>query len=189
MRTLVAGLLGGVVLFAWGAVSHVATPLGMTGIAGVPAAHEKAVADALQGALTEHKIYMLPGGDFANMSAEESAAVEARYATGPTALIVNNPGPGTALGPRPLLIELLTNVLQGLIAAYIVARLAAGSGFGRRVLVVTLIAVSGSLAIDASFWNWYRYPTDFFAAQFLEHAIGGLLTGLVIAKVLSGPKA
>ena len=47
MRVIIAGLLGGLVIFIWGAVSHMALPLGEMGMA--QPANEDAVIAVMQG--------------------------------------------------------------------------------------------------------------------------------------------
>ena len=59
MRILIAALIGGIVMFVWGAVAHMALGLGNPGIH--PPAHEDVVLSSLhQGLGNEPGVYILP---------------------------------------------------------------------------------------------------------------------------------
>jgi hypothetical protein len=58
-RTLSAGLLGGIAMYIWTAVAHMALPLGEAGIKQVP--NEPAVLSAMRASLGEaHGLYVFP---------------------------------------------------------------------------------------------------------------------------------
>jgi hypothetical protein len=184
MKVLMAGLVGGIVLFAWSAVCHLATPLGEAGISTIKPDREANLIDAMKGSMSERRLYRVPGFDTKDPTGQESEPYKTRNATGPTALIVYNPGPGLTSLAAPMVIELAFNVIECLIAGYIVSCLAPGTWFLKRVLVVTLIGFSASMTVDASYWNWDRFPTEFFGAQVIMNAAGGFFAGLVIAKIV-----
>jgi hypothetical protein len=188
MKVLLAGLVGGVVFFAAGAVLHILTPLAHVGLSAMDATREGVVIEVMKSAMNERRIYRFPGWDFADPQSGEKEPYKSRNASGPTGLIVYAPGPGLTSMAQPLAVEFATNVIEGLIAAYIVASLAVGTSYFKRVLIVALIGVSASFSIDASYWNWYRFPTEYFEAQLVMTSVGALLSGLVIAK-LAAPRA
>jgi len=182
-RALLAALVGGLILFVWGAVTHMVLPLGMVGMAPIPAEKDVAVIDLLKSAASENRIYTFPSWDPTSDAPWEQEPFKSRNASGPTGLIVYSPGPGITNMAPSLVRELLTNVLQALAMALVVALLAPGVGYGGRVWVCTLIGIAGSLAIDASYWIWYRFPGDFFVAQTAMNVLGALFAGLAIAKL------
>ena len=94
-------------------------------------------------------------------------------------LMVYSPGGVQPMLPKQLVSELLTNILGGCIAAFVVSLTAAS--FGRRVLVVTLLGVFAWLSIRVSYWIWYRFPTDFILAEGFDQVGGWILGGVVIA--------
>lgn len=184
MRTLLAGLAGGAILFVWGAVSHMATPLGNMGFGTIAEAAEPALLTAMKSAMTERRIYIVPGFDFENPTDAAKKAWMEKVEAGPVAWVAYYPGPGTMMDPMQLATEFVFNVLEGLILAFIVARLSPGAGYGTRVLVCFLAGIAAAVAIDGSYWNWYHFPTAFFLAQLVGTPVGSLLAGLAVAKIV-----
>jgi hypothetical protein len=186
-KILIGGVIGGLVLFFWGFVSHMLLPLGEMGMQSLR--QEEGVAAALKNDVIEPGLYFLPGRDMSKKpTQEEMQAHMEKVAKGPYAFMVVYPaGRDTSLGKR-LPIELGTNVVCALLAAMIVSQLR--PGFFVRVACVTLIGVLASVMSDVPFWNWYGFPTDFTLAQLIEHSVGWLLAGIALAAIVrpSSPK-
>ena len=68
VRVLLAGVLGGIVLFNWGFVAHMVLPLGMMGMCSIP--NEASVASAIRADVPEPGMYMLPGLDLSKSPSE-----------------------------------------------------------------------------------------------------------------------
>jgi hypothetical protein len=49
---------------------------------------------------------------------------------------------------------------------------------------VTLFGLFPTLSVDLPLWNWYRFPSAYTAAQFVEHLVGYLVGGLVVAAIV-----
>lgn len=180
---VMGGLLGGAAMFFWGALSHMLLPVGELGVRTALPAQEAAMVAAMQAALPEPALYLIPGSDPSQaMTPEAQEAWLARVAAGPTALVAWNPGPGTALGPRPLAIELLSNLAACLIAAWVLTRLAPGTTYFRRVGVVVLLGLFAWVSIQVSYWSWYSFPDRYLAGQLVEQLVGCALAGVVIAR-------
>jgi hypothetical protein len=177
------GILGGAALFFWGMVSHMMLPIAELGLRTPEPAAEAALVEAMRAAMPERALYFIPGSDPAQ--AMDEAAQRAwleRLAAGPTALVAFNPGRGAAIGPRPLSIELATNLGAALFAAWLLTRLAPGTTYFRRVAVVVLLALFAVVSIEVSYWNWYAFPPRYLLGQLLDQTIGAGLAGLVIAR-------
>jgi hypothetical protein len=58
------------VLFVWGAISHIALPLGEAGVRSMPASVEPAVLAAMKTAMNERAIYIFPGMDMFHSPSE-----------------------------------------------------------------------------------------------------------------------
>jgi hypothetical protein len=71
MRILLAGILGGIVMFIWTSIAHMALPLGEAGIGEIP--NESVVLSAMQSSIGEKTgLYIFPGlGLGKNASREE----------------------------------------------------------------------------------------------------------------------
>lgn len=184
-KIVLAAFAGGLVLFVWGAVSHMATPLGEMGLSNLP--NEEPVLNALGASIPEPGLYFYPGFDMKNATDEERAAWEEKIKTGPSGLLLYRPSGGEAMSPRQLGSEVLSNVFAAWIAAIVVAMISAP--FGRRVLIVGLLGLFAWLSISASHWIWYGFPTAFVGAELVDQVVGWLLAGLVIAKIVPRPAA
>jgi hypothetical protein len=178
MRVLVAALLGGVIVFGWGFVSHMLLPLGHVGFQR-PAA-EDPVIDVLREQLPARGVYVIPGltpEEYADPAA--LAAYEAKAAISPYALVIYRPEPGgMAMGPM-LGVEIATNLVSAGVVAWVIAF--AGLGFGRRVAIATAMGVFAWLAVSVPYWNWYLFPLDFTLANLAMNVVGWLLAGVGIA--------
>jgi hypothetical protein len=177
-RILVAGLLGGLVLFAWGAISHMALPIGKVGLGGLP--NEAAVLPGLK-AIPEPGLFFFPWE-------EDPKRLEERARVGPFGFIVVDPDGRELMTPGQLIVEFLSNFAAALLAALLLA-LAAPSlaGYGMRVWFTGLLGLIPCLSILASEWNWYPFPTDYFLAQCVIEIVGWILVGLVLGAVVKRP--
>lgn len=184
-RTVLAGIVAGIVLFLWGAVAHMMLPIGMMGLQVAPDAAQQAALGSLRDNLGQEGWYMLPMLEKEQW--EDQAAMQAfgqRMATQPYAWIVYQPqGIDTYSGMGPMLGKQFVSVtLCGLIAAFVAAGVA-GSRL-TRVLVVASFGLFAWLAVSVPYWNWYRFPDGFTVGSLLEQVIGWVLGGIAIALIL-----
>lgn len=179
MRIFIAGLLGGLTLFLWGAFAHMVLPLGETGMA--ESRNEDAVLSALKDNLPQAGVYVLPGlsteqmGDPGKVEAYKAKAPNAPYA-----FVVYHPdGRDGTLMQRNLLHEYLSNTLAALIAAFV---LALGTfSKAKRILLGVALGAFSWLTVSAPYWNWYRFPQDFSLANLAMSLIGWLLAASAMA--------
>ena len=182
-RLLIAGLLGGIAMFIWSALAHTALPLGETGLKMV--GPDSAVAAALQSELGDKAgLYGFPGvaGDPHRDEAAMAAMTE-KMKTGASGLIVYhqagyNPPMTTLMGK-----ELVLELVQSLILAWLLTKLAVG-GLGGRTTAAALVGVAVAISTNGSYWTWWGFPTDYTLAAVVIQVVGYTLAGLVIAFVL-----
>src|SRR6266540_3847749 len=130
IRVLIAGVLGGALVFCAGAFNHMV--LGLEGRAFKQFAHDDEVLSFLRTQELKPGLYRFPGmpAGFEKLSGDEkSKAYERwneRYKQGPSGLMVVAPAGEDAMGPPQLIAEFVTDVLAALIAACIVAALTPG---------------------------------------------------------------
>ena len=183
MRIVIAGLLGGIVMFFWGFVAHMFLPLGEIGMKTLPIAKQDVVLAAARDALGEPGIYMVPSFENMDDYGDEAKGTElsARIAANPYAFIVYQPqGVDMVNGMGPFLArEFVTNVLSAILAAFVVSF--AAVAFGLRAALVGAMGLFAWLAVHVPYWNWYRFPLDFTLAGLAMQVIGWLLAGLAIA--------
>jgi len=180
MRVLVAALMGGIVMFIWGAVAHMALGLGDVGMR-QPVA-EDAVLGSLRPGLGEQAgVFVLPSVDPAKM---HDKTVMDTYSTkakaSPYALVVYMPqGDDLSDMSGTLPRQWASDTLSALALAFVMG-LAAFS-FMTRLSIALAAAVFAWLSTLVPYWNWYRFPTNFTLAALIEQVIGWLLAGAVMA--------
>jgi hypothetical protein len=187
MRILIAALIGGIVMFVWGAVAHMALGLGNPGIH--PPAHEDVVLSSLhEGLGSEPGVYILPWLD-PNAMHDEAAvkAYGAKASAAPYAWVVYLPKGGdmTRMGP-----QLVTQWVSDTLAALVLAALMSvpGLGLGRRIGLAVAVAVFAWLGTMVPYWNWYRFPASFTVAALVEQVIGWLIAGAAMAWWIGRPE-
>lgn len=180
MRLIVAAVVAGIVMFMWGAISHMYL-LGDAGVTPMP--NEAAVESALKANITAPGLYFLPGMEMSHRAtAEQQEAWAAKYKEGPTALLIYNPTGDEPMSPRQMGVELASNIAAALVVGMILS-LGAVS-FSRGVTITTLVGLAGWLSINVSYWNWYRFPTNFVTAELIDQIGGWLLAGFVLGFIL-----
>jgi hypothetical protein len=188
-KVLIGAIVGGLLIFLWGYISHMA--LGVFPVKSLP--NEAAL--ELKKDLTDPGFYYFPGmDDMTGKSAAEQKAAEedftARHRAGPTGILIYQPTGADPMHPRQLAIELASNVLCALIASFLLSKAGpAFSKYGERVLFVTLLGLCAWLSISVSYWNWYRYPGDYIAGELIDQVIGFAIGGLAIAAIVKPARA
>lgn len=178
-RVIIAGILAGLALFAWGAVSHMVLGLGEKTMKVLP--NEAAVLTTLQDGVKEPGIYVFPGvGSGMGGQPLNEAKWQEAYRTMPHGLLVATPPDGPLNMERALGIQVATDVLCGVLAAFFLASTAITSFFGR-VLFVAELGAFATLAIDVPYWNWYGFPMRYLVSQLVDQGIGWALAGVVLA--------
>lgn len=181
MRLIIAAVLGGIVMFMWGAVSHMV--LNIEGTAVKPMPNEAPISAAMKANISEPGVYFMPGLDMTKAAtAEEQAAWAAKYKEGPTAMLIYHPTGDDVFTPWQFGTQLASEIGAALIGSIIL--MFAGVGFARGVIISTLIGIAGWVAILIPYWNWYKFPFEFVRADLIDQIAGWFLAGLVMAFVL-----
>ena len=185
IRIIAAAIVGGLVMFCWGAFSHMVLPFAEAGVKSAP--NEAAITSSLETNLKEPGFYFVPGmQNMHNATAEEQAEWAAKYEKGPTAIIVYHPTGEKPMSAAHFGKELVSNIIAALFVALILSFSAAS--FIRRVEIATLVGAAGWASISLSYWNWYRFPTPVILAEGFDQIVGWLITGIVIALIVK-PRA
>ena len=177
MRVIIAAILGGIAMYIWATVAHVATPLATVGFQAVP--NEAAVAAAMHKNLGDKPgQYFMP---FAHGSDQNAmAAQEARLKVEPSALIVYRP-PGSGMTAGQLITEFVLELVESLLTAAI---LVGAAGFTARVGAAGMIGLIAGMATNLSYWNWYGFSLDYSLANAFTELMKFVFAGVAIAFVL-----
>lgn len=177
MRTILAGVAGGIVMFIWTSIAHVATPLGMVGVSTLPNEGETIL--SLNNLIGEN------GGFYIFPSPSRSASSEAP-GVGPAGILVWRPRTVLKLAPANLITEFATELAEAVLAAILLSW-AALQGFASRVGFVVLVGLAAAITTNVSYWNWYGFPSNYTLAYGLIEIVGYLVAGIAMALIL--PKA
>lgn len=182
MRIVIAGILGGLVMWLWGAVSHMATPLGQMGMKVAPVAVQDQVLAATKGFDGGAAVYMLPMMEMAEFSdeAKKNAFVQ-RQTSNPYAFVVWAPNGVDSVNNMGgyLVTQWITDTLSAMLLAFIVSF--AAVGFGTRVLLFGAGGLFATMTLAVPYWNWYRFPLEFTIAAGVMQVVGWLLAGAAMA--------
>jgi hypothetical protein len=172
LRILIAGLLGGIAMYVWSSVAHVATPLGTMGVSTLP--NESVTVDNLASSIGDKGgLFLFPMNN--NATASVAAA--------PGGFLVYNPKSPMSMQPSNLVVEFVTELVEAVLAAWLLAQTAL-TGFVPRVGFVTVVGVVGAIVTNVPYWNWYAFPLSYALAQMFVTVVAYIAAGVAIAAYL-----
>jgi hypothetical protein len=187
MKILLTIILGGIVMFIWTSIAHMALPLGETGIREIP--NEPAVLSAMQSNIGEQTgLYIFPGpGIGKNATREEKNEamkhMSEKMAANPSGILMYH-APGRPFEFGKLLgIEFGTELLEVILIVFLLAQTRIVS-FAGRIGFVLVAGILAAIATNVSYWNWYGFPGAYTASYMLIQIVGFFLVGVVAALVL-----
>ena len=189
-RIIIGGVLAGLAMFMWGAVSHMALGLQESGIKQF--ANETPVLAALKSEIKEPGFYFFPGMDTSpNMTKEQKAAAqrkwEEKYLAGPRGILVYHADGEQAMSPRRLGLQLVATIVAGLVAAFVLAQASGLRSYGCRLGTVALMGLLPFFMVNFPYWNWYGFPTHFTLMELADKLITLFVAGLVLAAIVKPP--
>lgn len=183
-RVVIGGILGGLTMFVWLFVAHEFLPLGELGVQEI--SNEGPVLSTMQSSIAQAGLYLFPGfglGPNAT-SAQRNAAMPAymkKYEQSPHGILVYHPASGAFNFGGALAKEGMINLLEGLLAAWLLSLAAAGKAYSGRAGFVVILGVLASVATNLEYWNWYDFPGNYVAGYMVTQIMGFTLVGLVVA--------
>lgn len=188
MRIFLAGLLGGIAMFIWTSIAHMALPLGDTGVREMP--NESTVLDTMQTNIGEKSgFYYFPGLGLGDNPTHEQKSEAMKHmneslARHPSGILIYH-----AAGSRPfqmaslLSVEFVTELIEAFLAVFLLAQTRLMS-YGARVVFVMVIGIIAAIATNVSYWNWYGFPANYTGAYMFIQFVGFFCIGVVAALVL-----
>jgi hypothetical protein len=186
-RVVIAGILGGLVMFVWLFVAHEFLPLGELGVGEIP--NEAPVLSAMQAAIPQAGLYLFPGMGLrpdATMQQRNAAmpAYMKKYEQSPHGFLVYHPASGAFPFGQTLVREGALNLLEGLLAAWLLSLAAAGKGYSERAGFVVILGALAAVTTNVEYWNWYDFPGKYVGGYMVTQIIGFTLMGLIVAAVV-----
>ena len=184
-RVLIAGILGGILMFLWGGLWHDQLPTAFAGLRSLPA--EQAVVNILKANVTEPGMYLFPGfgvPDDASFAQKKAAMqnLEKNPPSGPQGVLIYEPV-GTPFSAKMLATEASTNIVQALLVAFLLAQVSLRR-FSSRLGFAFVVGLLASITTNISLWNFYRFPTIWIESQITFLIIGYFLVGIVVAAIV-----
>jgi hypothetical protein len=187
MKVLLAGIFGGIVMFIWTSIAHMALPLGEAGLSEIP--NESAVLSAMQSNIGDQTgLYIFPGPGLGKNPTrqEKNEAMKhmgEKIATNPSGILMYHP-PGRPLVLGKLLgVEFGTELLEAILVVFLLAQTRIAS-FAGRVGFVLVAGILAAIATNVSYWNWYGFPCVYTASYMFIQIVGFFLVGIVAAFML-----
>ena len=190
-RIFFAGILGGIVMFIWSFVAHEVLPIGKMGIKQMP--NEDAITSALQTNLGDNPgFYIFPSGGFipgATREQKEAAMkkAEEQMAAGAAGVLIYRPKRIFNF-PKRLGIEFATEVLESLLAVFLLAQTGI-RGFGGKVGFILTAGILAAITTNVPYMNWYGFPKIYGVGYMTTQIVGFLLVGIVAALLIRKPAA
>jgi hypothetical protein len=185
VRKLFAGVLGGLAFFAWSSVAHVATGWAEVGIQELP--NEQAVLSSLKTNIPADGLYAFPGTGIPQPTHSQRMAAmrekAANHYSGPGGILIFHPTQSLELKPAQLLAEAGTNIVQVLLAVFLLAQTNLTS-FAARWRFVTVAGVLAAISTNVSYWTFYGFPGNYTVAYICILTMGFVVAGLVVAAVV-----
>jgi hypothetical protein len=187
MKILLAGVLGGIVMFIWTSIAHMCLPLGEVGIREIP--NEAAVLDAMKANIGENRgLYVFPGLGLGTKPTREQKNeamkhMNEKLANNPSGIMMFNPPGRTFSMGRSLGIEFATELLESILVVFLLAQTRIDNFIGR-VGFVFVAGILAAVATNISYWNWYGFPKRYTVAYMFIQVVGFFCVGLVAALVL-----
>jgi hypothetical protein len=185
-RIILAGIVGGIVMFIWNFVAHDLLPLGEMGVRLIP--NEDAVTSVLQTNLGDTSgFYVFPSGGLtpgATREQKEAAMkkAEEQMAAGAGGVLIYRPKRIFNF-PKRLGIEFATEMIESLLAVFLLAQTRITS-FGGKVGFILTAGILAAIATNVPYANWYGFPKTFTLAQMIMMVVSFLLVGIVAALIL-----
>ncbi|MEO7431428.1 MAG: hypothetical protein ABIR62_05285 [Dokdonella sp.] len=181
VRIVFAAIFGGLLMFVWGAASHLVLPFEREALKPLP--NEEAMLKTLGSDLPAEGMYVFPWTDMSGKAtAEQQKAYRQQIAAGPSGVLIFKPNGGEAMSPRQLVTEFVSNVLAALFGALLLVQLP--GGFARRVSSMASIGIAAWLSISVSQWTWYGFSSSFAIGDLADQVGGWLLAGIGMAVLL-----
>jgi len=185
-KNLLAGLVGGLIMFAWGFIYWGLTGAGASTVKNT--LNDDAMAAALRTNLTDRGVYVVPSRP-ATMDQAAMDLYTKKYEQGPIALIIYDPMGSHLMTPGQMIGGFLLGVLACCVAAWFLSRsTATTSTYFARVAFCGMFGILISLSTHLVNWNWMGYPLDYVTKWIADSVIGWLLAGLGIAAIVKPPK-
>ncbi len=181
VKIIVAGIVGGILIFCWSFVAHMFLTLGHWGVRSVPQAADAPLAAVLNEHVPDGGLYFFPYFDEAEMKimdAAKMAAYEEKHKIGPAGIMVISPRGEAGFSTMKLVKEFGTDIAAAILGALVIFWGVGRSGPIRTVGMAIAMGLMAWFLISASYNIWYRFPRDFIIAEGITEVVGFAIAGV-----------
>lgn len=172
------GLIGGVILFLWGAIWWTILP--WQGKQMKSFANEQVVQNAIAGNTDGSGLYILPNLHGKGCSDE----AKARMSQGPFATVaVMSQGKNPCM-VRSMISDLVVKIIAASLVTGLIFHFSGPYGFKRSLKFITIVGVVVAIAATLPYVIWFGFPIGFAISSMIETVIAWFLAGLAIGKIL-----
>lgn len=182
IRTLLLGVVAGVLLFVCNAISWMALPYHTESLNAFPGS--PAVVEEFLATLPATGVYHYPG------HSDDMEAVVAKMKDGPvvTSMVFRKEGVD-AMSPMKFLWSFLLNAASGIVAAMMLRQAhPTFRGLLGRAFFVAGLGVFATAAVIGPEWLWWSHPTDFATLAALDILVPWTLIGLFLGATVRASK-
>ncbi len=188
-KLIKGGVLGGIILFIWGAVSWMLLPWHMETLHTFK--NESMVTQAIQANADISGVYfspLMPKDQAKNAAINSHTVKEATSSTATTAS--NTPhifasirldGMANSM-THHVVISFITQLIAAFFVAWLLLRTTGLSYIGRLVFVIVFALAAGTIT-HIPYWNWFGFDAHYTLVEMADLLIGWFLAGLVMAAV------
>jgi hypothetical protein len=185
MRTLLAAIIGGLVVFVWGFVSHAQLNLAESTIKQAP--KEDALHQLCKDTITQPGIYAVPyRAPAVEKDPAQKEAWEKKYQEG-NALIIRGRDHEQSMSPQTLMYQGAICVIGAFILALFLGSGTSAAGAVTRIFSGAAFGAFAWVSQDAPNWIWYRFPWDYEQATLINAVVGWAAAAFVMALILKKP--
>lgn len=184
IKMIVAGIVGGILIFVWGFLSHMVLNIGGQSMRPLSPEAEAAILPVVREHVKEGGFYFFPGVapehmhkfDQASLDAQNAQAAKARE--GASGIMVIAPIGEGGMNIMALVKELLADIAAALLGALIVFWGVAYSGLFRTVGMSIAMGLMSWCLLSTSMNIWYRFPREWVIAEGITEVAGFAIAGV-----------
>jgi hypothetical protein len=186
-RVLLAGVLGGIAMFVWTAIAHMALPLGTAGVKQIN--NEQPILSAMQASIgSDRGLYIFPGMGVPmdaprDKRNEAMKQYQAKLEANPSGILIYNPPGAKAMDMGQLGREFGFEIFGSVLLAVLLSMTALGT-FGSRLGFAVVVGALAAVTTNLSYWNWFHFPTSYTLAAMTTEIMKYIVAGAMVAIVL-----
>ena len=185
-KVIKCGLIGGFVIFLWGAISWTVLPWQKSQLKSF--ANETEVRNAIGDNMYGSGLYTLPNlHKYANRP-EELSSAKYRMRVGPYALVaVMADGRNPEMAGNAVA-ALVVDVIAACLVTWLLLKSSQTLEFTKSVKFITVVGAVIAIAGTMPYVIWFGFPGSFAMGAMLETVVGWFFASLAISRMLSGQR-